>query len=245
MDILASFFGLFNQKKSTEKQLKKYITHLTGKEPRNIDVYYLALRHSSSNKDKSDYVEKSNERLEYLGDAVLGAIIAEYLFRKFPFKDEGFLTEIRSRIVNGESLGNLAKKIGLHKYIIHNSYGSSKHGNKSMNGDAMEALVGAIYLDRGFKFCREFVLNKLMDTLIDIDTVVSNDTNFKSKILIWAQNNARKVRFEITSEKDHKHYKEFQATIFIDDIPGASGNGSSKKKAEQDAARRQWELMEL
>ncbi|MDX2189251.1 MAG: ribonuclease III [Bacteroidota bacterium] len=243
MDFISSFFGLFNKKKSKERQLRKYIYHLTGKEPANLDLYFLALRHSSSNKDKSEYIEKSNERLEYLGDAILGAIVAEYLFKKYPFKDEGFLTEIRSRIVNGESLGTLAKKIGLNKFIVHNSYSLGKHSNKSMHGDALEALVGAIYLDRGFKFCRKFVLQKLLDTILDIEEIVSTDNNYKSKLIIWGQNNFKKVRFEIIQEKDHKHYKEFEAKVYIDDEPRSVGNGSSKKKAEQDAARRECEVI--
>jgi ribonuclease-3 len=180
----------------------------------------------------------SNERLEYLGDAILGAIVAEYLFKKYPFKDEGFLTDIRSRIVNGEALGLLAKRIGLSKFIEYNARNKSSFSHKSMHGDAMEALVGAVYLDRGFKFCKKFVLEKLLEQNIDIDNIVSTDINYKSKLIMWGQSKGKDVKYEIIEEQDHKHYKEFVAQITVDGQITGQGRGSSKKKAEQDAARR-------
>ena len=208
-------------------------------------MYFLAFKHSSLSREKQELINHSNERLEFLGDAVLGSIIAEYLFKKYPFKDEGFLTEVRSRIVNGESLGRLAKKIGLNKFIEFNAKGKTTFSHKSMHGDAMEALVGAIYLDRGYKFCRKFVLEKLLDSHLDIDEIVSKDDNYKSKLIIWGQSNGKPVRFDILEEIDHKHHKEFTAQAMVGDEAMNKGKGSSKKKAEQDAARKTCEKLGL
>lgn len=242
-NFFSPFLDIFLKKDKKEKELKAFIKQITGDEPKNLSVYFLALKHSSINKEKKDYITHSNERLEYLGDAILGAIIAEYLFKKYPFKDEGFLTEIRSRIVNGESLGQLAKKIGLSKFIEYNARNRSSFSHKSMHGDAMEALVGAVYLDRGFKFCKKFVLEKLLEPYIDIDDIVSTDVNYKSKLIMWGQSKGKQVKYEIVEEHDHKHYKEFTAQITIDGETLAKGRGSSKKKAEQDAARRALEAI--
>lgn len=204
----------------------------------------MALKHASLNKDKKDLITHSNERLEYLGDAILGAIIAEYLFKRFPFKDEGFLTEVRSRIVNGEALSQLAKKIGLNKFVEHNARGKFNFGHKAMYGDAMEALVGAVFLDHGFKKCKHFVLEKLLHPFVDVDEIVNTDVNYKSKLIMWGQSKNKKVTYEIINEQDHKHYKEFTANALIDGVLVAKGNGTSKKKAEQDAARRALEAVE-
>jgi len=245
---LANFFSpfldIFISKDKKEKELRDFIKQITGDEPNNLSVYFLALKHSSINKEKKDYITHSNERLEYLGDAILGAIVAEYLFKKYPFKDEGFLTDIRSRIVNGEALGMLAKRIGLSKFIEFNARNKSSFSHKSMYGDAMEALVGAVYLDRGFKFCKKFVLEKLLEPNIDIDEIVSNDVNYKSKLIMWGQSKGKQVKFDIVHEHDHKHYKEFVAQISIEGETMAEGRGSSKKKAEQDAARRALDILQ-
>ena len=239
------FLNIFISKNKKEKELVAYIKTLTGQEPQNLSVYFLAFKHSSLNKEKKDLINHSNERLEFLGDAVLGAIIAEYLFKKFPFRDEGFLTEIRSRIVNGESLGELAKKIGLNKFIEFNSKGKTIFSHKSMYGDAMEALVGAVYLDRGFKFCRKFVLERLIEPNVDIEEILKTDVNYKSKLIIYGQAQNKLVRFEIVEEHDHKHHKEFTAQTLVDNEPVSIGRGSSKKKAEQDAARKACEVLKI
>jgi ribonuclease-3 len=232
------FLDIFVKKNNKEEELIAFIESITGKKPKTLSVYFLALKHSSLNKEKKEIISHSNERLEYLGDAILGAIIAEYLFKKFPFKNEGFLTDIRSRIVNGESLGILAKKIGLNKFIEFNTKSKASFSHKSMHGDAMEALVGAVYLDRGYKFCKKFVLERLLDPYLDIDEIVITDVNYKSKLIMWAQSKGKAVKYDIVEEQDHKHFKEFVAEIQIDNEILSKGRGSSKKKAEQDAARR-------
>ena len=135
---------LFQSDKEEERKITKAILFLFGFEPININLYKLALLHKSNNK------EESNERLEYLGDAVLGLISAQYIFKKFPYKDEGFLTKIRSKIVSRESLNNIGRKIGLKEIINFNSLKESSKSYKSIYGDALEAIIGAVYLDVGF-----------------------------------------------------------------------------------------------
>lgn len=195
-------------------------------------------------KEVKEGVKESNERLEYLGDAVLGTVVAEYLFKKYPFKDEGFLTDIRSRIVNRESLNLLAKKIGMRDIVTYDQTRNMPM-NKSLYGDALEALVGAVYLDKGFAQCRKFILNKLIIPHFDLEELVKTNPNFKSKLIEWAQRENKEVRFEIVSIKNNKHFKEFTAQVFIDDQELGKGHGLNKKKAEQDAAMRSCELLQI
>ena len=208
-------------------------------------MFKLALVHTSIAKENKDGFKESNERLEYLGDAILGAVVAEYLFKRFPYKDEGFLTEIRSRIVSRESLNILARKIGLDDLVEYDAKRKSALSFKYLYGDAMEAFVGAIYLDRGFAFCRSFIIRKLLHTHLDLDVVISSDHNYKSKLIEWSQKNNKFVRFETMEEKTSGNQKQFKVQVLIDDNTVSRGSGFSKKKAEQDAARRACETLEI
>ena len=234
--LLTQFFKAFSSKNSgSDKPLKEAITNLTGFTPRNIDLYKLATRHSSA----ANKAKEHNERLEYLGDAILGAVIAEFLFKKFPYKEEGFLTEIRSRIVNGEHLSALARKIGLSALIDHDKRQKGGQLNRSsMHGDAMEALVAAVFLDHGFIKCKEFIIKKLINSHVHLDAIVEQNINYKSQLIEWAQRKNRKVAFEIVNESGASHYKEFLAEVKIDGELAGSGKGLSKKKAEQAAAEK-------
>lgn len=150
-----------------EKFLKKSVKYLIGENPTNLQIYRLAFLHSSASKESiSKSYKESNERLEFLGDSVLGMVTASYLFKKFPFKDEGFLTEIRSRMVSRESLNLLGRKIGLDKIIEHENQNRAALSRSSMYGDAMEAFVGAIYLDKGFAFAQKFIIKKLLTNIL-------------------------------------------------------------------------------
>ncbi|HWZ21711.1 MAG TPA: ribonuclease III domain-containing protein, partial [Cytophagaceae bacterium] len=140
--------------------------------PDNSSLYKLAISHSSVAKENSSGTKNSYERLEYLGDSVLGTVVAEYLFKKFPYKNEGFLTDIRSRIVNRESLNKVGKKMGLNRIVEYSGKVNLSH--KSLYGDVLEALVGAVYLDKGFYPCREFILTKILEHHFDIEEVVTN-----------------------------------------------------------------------
>jgi ribonuclease III len=226
------------------KNLGRSIAHIIGERPSNLGLYQLALRHTSASKATAiEGFRESNERLEYLGDAVLGMVIAEFLFKKYPYKDEGFLTEIRSRIVNRETLNGIARKIGLDELIEYDGNRTrSLPTRTSMYGDALEALVGAVYLDKGFQFSRRFILKNLLSHY-DIESVVQNNVNFKSRLIEWAQRAGKEIRFEILSEKGNSHFREFIAQVMIADEPFATGTGYSKKKAEQAAAEKALSLL--
>ncbi len=234
----------FIRKDPKQKEFRKSIEQIIGSKPTNDLLYQLAFRHTSASKQTSfNGFKESNERLEFLGDAVLGMVIAEYLFKKYPFKDEGFLTEIRSRIVNRESLNQVARRIGLDNLVEFD--GQRNFHRTSMFGDAMEALIGAIYLDKGFAFARKFIISKLLTNHYDLNEVISNNTNYKSTILSWAQADGRKVEFLIVEEKGKNHSKEFIAQVLVDSEVISTGSGWNKKKAEQDASRRACEALKI
>jgi ribonuclease-3 len=243
MEFGKSILG-FLIKDPKQKEFISSIEQIIGASPKNKLLYQLAFRHTSASKHNGiNSFKESNERLEFLGDSVLGMVVAEFLFKKYPFKDEGFLTEIRSRIVNRESLNVLARRIGLDKLIEFD--GQRNFHRTSMFGDAMEALIGAIYLDKGFAFTKKFIISKLLSNHFDLDEVISNNTNYKSTILSWAQADGRKVEFLIVEEKGKNHSKEFIAQVLVDTQVISSGSGWNKKKAEQDASRRACEILSI
>ncbi len=229
--------ALLNPLKS-EKKLRRSFRIITGLSPINLALYKQAMRHSSVATINDKGIKDSYERLEYLGDAILGMMVAEHLFSQYPFEEEGFLTVIRAKIVNRESLTRLAQKIGLKELVQYNQ-GSRTH--KSVFGDCMEALIGAVYLDHGFHACRRFVIQKLIRPHYDLDELISTTTNYKSKLLEWSQKGNKDLRFEIIDDEDRR----FTAQVFLNDSPMAKGFGFSKKKAEQDAARKTYEDLNL
>ncbi len=230
---------------SPEKKFRKAVELIIGEKPSNMEVYQLAFRHTSASKETNiKGFRESNERLEFLGDSVLGMVIAEYLFKKFPYKDEGFLTEIRSRIVNRETLNGIARKIGLDRLIEFDGNRKGMPPNSSMYGDALEALVGAVYLDKGFRFTRKFITKELL-THYDLDALINNNANFKSRLIEWAQREGKEVRFMIVEEKGSRHFREFISQVILNGEVFAQGSGYSKKKAEQSAAEKACEQLEL
>nr|WP_082893393.1 ribonuclease III [Rufibacter quisquiliarum] len=205
--------------------------------PDNLHLYQLAFTHTSFVRQNLKGNQETNERLEFLGDAILGSVIAEYLFKKYPYKDEGFLTEIRSRMVNRESLNSLAVKVGLTALIKVDSFsGVTRH--KFINGNALEALVGAVYLDKGYENTKRFILKKLVKPHFDLHQLTTTTSNFKSKLIEWAQGQNRSIRFEIVGQKQSGSTTEFTAAVVVDNDIIASGSGLSKKKAEQAAAEK-------
>ena len=237
-------FTLFNKYLHKERAFIKAITNVTNISPDNVYLYTLALTHTSFAKQNVSGKQETNERLEFLGDSILGAVVAEFLFKKFPYKDEGFLTEIRSRIVNRESLNTIALRIGLDTLvkIDQNNYNARY---KSINGNALEALVGAIYLDKGYKTTKKFILDKLIKPHFDLPTLVSTTVNFKSKLIEWAQSQNKSIRFDIVQQKQSGSTTEFTSEVTLDDKPVTSGTGFSKKKAEQAAAQKALTLLKI
>jgi len=226
-----------------DKKLITAIKTIAGFAPSNLALYKLATLHSSKSKELAGYRE-SNERLEYLGDAILGAAVADYLFKKYPFKDEGFLTEIRSRIVNRESLNNLARKVGIGSIVRFDQKNTQlKH---VILGNTLEALIGAIYLDKGYLRTKKFVIDKLIQPYFDLEVVVSSNTNHKSKLIEWGQREGKEVRFELVMAKSAgSNSKEFAIQVFVNDEPYGLGHGFNKKKAEQSAAEKTCVALEI
>jgi ribonuclease-3 len=233
-------FNIFTRYSQADKELAQAIHQIVGKFPVKISLYKLAFSHASaSSRTHHTGFKESNERLEYLGDALLGAIVAEYLFKKYPFENEGFLTEIRSRMVNRETLNDIARKMGIDELIQHDQNRRGYGTHRSMNGDALEALVGALYLERGFAFCQSFVLNRLIHNYYDMNQVVANNKNFKSTLIEWSQREGKELRFELVQEINNRNgYREFVINLVIDNETTIRGTGLSKKKAEQSASEK-------
>jgi ribonuclease-3 len=229
----------------SDKRLYNAITRIIGTSPTNLSIYKLAMQHTSVAKENKDGFKESNERLEYLGDAVLGSIVAHFLFKRYPYKNEGFLTDIRSRIVSRASLGELSKKMGLDELIEVDNKRKNAYSHKSLYGDAIEAFIGAVYLDKGFGFCQKFIINRILLTHLDLQIIIETDKNYKSKLIEWAQKESRNVQFSISKDKAENNSRQFVAQVLLDDNPISTGNGYTKKNAQQDAARRACEALEI
>jgi ribonuclease-3 len=205
--------------------------------PRRVSYYKLAFLPKSALQKHPSGVRLNNERLEYLGDAVLDAIVADYLYTRFPEGDEGFMTKLRARIVKRKTLNHLASKMEIPGMI--SEHGTSGNKSKHLYGNALEALLGAIYIDRGYRTARKFFIRKIMEKHIDLLQMVKKDPDYKSRVIEWAQKN----RVEIVFESIEEHLTgmkspSFVSTIMLEGIPAGTGRGSSKKEAEQQAAKK-------
>jgi ribonuclease-3 len=216
---------------SREKEFLRSLRNLLGFYPGNLSVYHLAFSHRSLALETDQGLKLSNERLEYLGDAVLGAVVAELLFKKFPYKDEGFLTEMRAKIVSRENLKHVALKIGIDEYLKKDAGPGSF---RSMYGDAFEALIGAVYVDKGYHAARKFIIERIIRNHVDLHAMEVTENNFKSRILNWGQREKHTVNFEVI-EEDSKS-KLIKIRLLIDEKEIATGTDYVKKKAEQIAA---------
>ena len=209
---------------------------MLGFMPRNLSLYRLAFIPKSAQQKNPSGNRLNNERLEYLGDAVLDAIVANHLFNLFPEGDEGFMTKLRARIVKRKNLDYLATKIGLQAFI--NSGISNGSKSKHIYGNALEALIGAIYLDRGYGAARKFFERKILNRHIDLVLLAQKDPDYKSRVIEWTQKN----RVEITFESKEEHLSgikapSFVSVILLNEEEKGSGRGDSKKEAEQQAAK--------
>jgi ribonuclease-3 len=176
----------------------------------------------------------NNERLEYLGDAVLSSVVADYLYKKFPTKDEGFLTEMRSRIVSRSRLNQLARKMGIDMMIFEEKEVRTK--SKSIFGDTFEALIGAIYLDKGYKTARKIIIHRIMDVHLDIDKIERTESNFKSRLIEWVQKEKKTIEFNLVEEIGEGYGKQYKIEVVIDDETFGKAQDFSIKAAEQRAA---------
>ena len=200
--------------------------------PRNIQLYKQALLHKSTSVRSEKGGPINNERLEFLGDAILDAIVGDIVYRHFEGKREGFLTNTRSKIVQRETLNKLAVEIGLDKLIKYTTRSSSH--NSYMYGNAFEAFIGAIYLDQGYERCKHFMEERILKRYIDLDILSRKEVNFKSKLIEWSQKNKVEVSFELIEQFfDHDSNPVFQTEVHIEGIPAGTGTGYSKKESQQ------------
>jgi ribonuclease-3 len=205
----------------------------------NLRIYEVAFIHRSASFTLPDGQRINNERLEFLGDSVLDAILSDYLFEKFPEANEGFMTKIRSRIVNRDILNQLAISMGLDKILVSNV--SSSSSIKNLYGDALEALIGALFLDKGFKKTKNLFIKRVFNKYLNLETIVGTDTDYKSLVFEWIQKHKSNLTFTHKEEFDYKLKKSvFSATLMINGEVFGTGSGVSKKEAEQEASCKAW-----
>lgn len=217
--------------KKTIRQFKQIL----GFSPRKSELYHLALIHKSAAAKIYHNPKLNNERLEFLGDAILDSIVAEHLYSKYPEKDEGFLTQLRSKIVNRETLKRISIKLGLAN-MVEARVANDNH--KSVYGDALEAVIGAMYLDRGYRKTRKFILKRIIDHHINLKKLAETEIDFKSRIIEWGQKHKKDINFTCREEYNNETRTPiFVSHLLVTDKIIGMGSGSSKKEAEQHAAK--------
>jgi ribonuclease-3 len=234
--VIRFFFRSKNIKlNSADVSLKRQLSNNFALKPRNLNLYKIALIHKSATSSVANGRKVNNERLEYLGDSIIDSIVAEYLFLKYPNESEGFLTKMRSRIVSRSSLNAIALTIGLDQLVVTQTNNPLAH--RHIFGDALEAFVGAIYLDRGFKTTRNWINSFILDRHIDLTTLKETETDYKSRIIELAQKNKLCIQFESEEQATERGQNpSFVAKLTLNDRLLGTGFGSSKKEAEQNAA---------
>ncbi|MBI3234479.1 MAG: ribonuclease III [Bacteroidetes bacterium] len=236
------------KKETTEdKELREQLKIILGLNPKKLNIYKQALRHDSTSKlINSNGLKNNNERLEFLGDAILSAVIAEMVFVNYPFKNEGFLTQMRSKLVSREMLNQLSKKTGIFDLLQYDKKGfSHPNGIDSAGGNAMEAMIGAVYIDRGFRVAKKYIINNIINNHIDIKKIEELEDNYKSKLHEWAQSNGKKVKFEETEVINNGRFNLRKVVVLINEEIVAEATDHVKKKAEQEAAKYACEKMGL
>ncbi len=224
----------FRRNFGIDKEYYRFVDDMFGFIPNNIELYKLALIHKSASQSIGGH-HINNERLEFLGDAVIESVTSDYLYIEFPDKSEGFMTQLRAKIVSRQSLNDIAHKIGLDKYVVYNSGGSFTQ--KHIYGDAFEAMIGAIYLDQGYDFVNRLLINNIYYNHLSLDALTESETDFKSRLIEWCQKNRHSVVFRTRSDAHApRTAPTFYSTVLIDGIEVGHGVGDSKKIAEQNAA---------
>ena len=219
-----------------EKELYSSLYDIIGFYPHDISYYKLALMHKSVMRRNAKGKPVNNERLEFLGDAILDAIVGDIVYQHFPGKREGFLTNTRSKLVQRDTLNKLAQEMGINQLILSSGHTSSH--NSYMGGNAFEALVGAIYLDQGYNACMRFMNKRILAQMINIDKVAYKEVNFKSKLIEWSQKNKVRLTYEqVLQEKDKNGNPIFEFKVVLEGVEGCAGRGFSKKESQQLASK--------
>lgn len=233
MKIIFQRIKLFS---SPRKEFYLFLKRLIGFYPQTLSYYDTAFTHRSTSRLNTQGQAVNNERLEYLGDAILGAVIADFLYNRFPMEDEGFLTKMRSKLVNRAILTSLTHEMGLNRFIDANTNNAVEKSH--IYGDALEALIGAIYLDKGYLAAKFFITKRILSRYIDLHQLEQLDLNFKSRLIEWSQKGKRDVKFDTVEEyPDNGRHPRFVSKVEADGKVVGRGTGSSKKEAQQNAAR--------
>lgn len=238
-----AFPTLFAQLSPEEKSLADYINNIFGFRPKNIALYKLAFTHKSRSEENVGNYHLSNERLEYLGDAVLSLSVADFLFRKYPTQSEGFLTKMRSRIVSRASLNQLSQKLGFDEFIRYVHDNGKGASFRYLGGNTFEALMGSIYLDRGYDFTKHIIIDRIINVHIDLEQLMETETNFKSKILEWAQKQRKNLEFRLLEENKKENRNIYHVQVFIDGKGYAEAIDYSVKGAEQLASEKTLQML--
>jgi ribonuclease III len=220
------------------------LKRMFGFRPANLRLYEAAFIHRSASYTLPGGRRVNNERLEYLGDAVLDTILSDYLFEKFPDATEGFMTKIRSRIVNRDVLNQLAVSMGIDKILVSNV--STSNPTKNLYGDALEALIGSLFIDKGFRKARKIFIREVLNKYLDIDVIINTDNDYKSLVFEWVQKHKANLIFDYNEEYEFNSKKSvFTTTLFINKEVYGNGQGDSKKEAEQEASSCAWKKIKL
>ena len=231
---------IYNQLFSSDKEIASYIKAITGVAPSKLKLYKQVFHHRS----KFNEPKENNERLELLGDAILDAIVCEYLFKKYPYKEEGFMTELRSKIVNRKSLNEVGEKLGLVEKLKFNRKNMTDV-SRDLAGNTFEALVGAVYLDAGFEQTKRFIQKRVLQSLIDVDILEQTNTDYKSRIFHYIQKEGKSIDFRVAEERMKNRRAYFVINLEINGKFIATGEGFSKKIAEQNAAMNAIQVLKL
>lgn len=238
-NFLNNVFKKFQLFKVKDDELEEFFHHFKISSQKK-HLYKLALTHGSFSEDIHD-----NERLEFIGDAVFGMIITEVLYHKYPDKDEGKLTAYRSKVVGRQSLNSLGKTIGLEKFIYHKLGKNSTIADSNYVGNAFEALIGAMYLDKGYEFTQQYIKEHIMNVHVDFEILFNTVNDYKSALIIWAQKHKKKFHFDVVTAFTENEEAMFKVAFILQDKKIATGIGKSKKKAEQEASKYSLEKLNI
>ncbi len=233
MNFIRKITGSYSEK---DEEFFNLMKNILGYKPKNLAFYQEAFTHSSLRKTNEQGFPVNYERLEFLGDAILGSVIANYLYKKLPTADEGTLTQMRSKIVSREHLNELGRDLALIKFIdgsaVNQSFGDNIYGN------LFEAFIGAIHLDKGYSFCEKFIYRNVIEPYVDLERLVGKISSYKSYLIEWCQKNKKKIRYQTYEDTGNDVIKHFSVKLSIDDQLLAKGRATSKKKAEEIASKR-------
>ena len=228
--------NIFNSHSKEDGDFFLGISNILGFKPKKLNVYKKAFLHRSANKRDKNGLPLNYERLEFLGDSMLGTIISRYLYNEVPNGDEGYLTKMRSKIVSRKHLNELGKDLNLISYV--ESRIPKSHFGDNIHGNVFEALVGAIYLDRGYKYCEKFINDRVIDPYVDIEQLEGKVISYKSLVIEWCQKQKKEFNYKVYEDTGKDPLKHFAVKLSIDERVMAKARATSKKKAEEKASKR-------